>query len=106
MQVVAFYQIKWFYKARHTPTSANLQGNHLLVLNLAVADILMGIYLTLLGANGIKFSGIYCSVSIKWLSSPTCNIMGVLAVLSSETSVATLVMLTALRLYSILKVYS
>lgn len=71
---------------------------------MALADLLMGIYLLLLGGFGVKVAGRYCSLSLDWLCSKTCTTMGVLVVLSSETSVVTLALLSSLRMYSIYNV--
>ncbi|CAK8693080.1 unnamed protein product [Clavelina lepadiformis] len=83
--------------------SASMRANHLLVLNLAVADFFMGIYLLMLAIMDAIFSGVYCVNSLRWLSSATCLTMGVLVVFSSECSVVTMILLTSLRLYIILK---
>ncbi|XP_076814045.1 uncharacterized protein LOC143460429 [Clavelina lepadiformis] len=82
------------------------RANHLLVLNLAVADFLMGLYLILLGIAGAIYSGVYCINKWDWLSSTPCATMGILVVLSSETSVITLGMMTTLRLCAVLKPFS
>uniref|UniRef100_H2Z7C7 G-protein coupled receptors family 1 profile domain-containing protein n=1 Tax=Ciona savignyi TaxID=51511 RepID=H2Z7C7_CIOSA len=82
--------------------SCSLRANHLLVLNLALSDLIMGIYLLLLGSAGAFYSGVYCANKLYWLSSTLCDVMGVMVVTSSEMSVLTMVMLTALRLYAVL----
>ena len=87
-----------------TESSVPLRTNHLLILNLAVADLLMGIYLIILGITGLVFSGRYCAVDISWRSGVTCQIMGVLIALSSETSVMTMLLLASFRLFAVLKV--
>ncbi|CAK8675562.1 unnamed protein product [Clavelina lepadiformis] len=83
--------------------SALSRANHLLMLNLAIADFLMGLYLIILGIEVAIYSGNYCVNKLHWLSSTTCGTMGVLVVLSSETSVITLGLMTTLRLYAVLK---
>ncbi|XP_076812070.1 uncharacterized protein LOC143459012 [Clavelina lepadiformis] len=80
-----------------------LRANHLLVLNLAIADFLMGLYLIILGIEVAIYSGNYCVNKLYWLSSTACGTMGILVVLSSETSVITLGLMTTLRLYAVLK---
>nr|CAB3265837.1 relaxin receptor 1-like [Phallusia mammillata] len=81
--------------------SASLRANHMLVLNLAVADLLMGVYLLMLGAIGTMYSGNYCVNDLLWRSSDTCSAMGILVVLSSEASVLTMVLLTSFRIYAV-----
>lgn len=84
--------------------SSSLQANHLLVLNLALADTLMGVYLLILGSADAHYSGVYCKHKLEWLSSGCCAAMGVLVVISSETSVFTMILLTTFRLYAIYNV--
>ncbi|XP_076799429.1 uncharacterized protein LOC143444168 isoform X2 [Clavelina lepadiformis] len=88
---------------KKSDVSASLRTNHILVFNLALADFLMGVYLIILGATGIFYSGIYCANRLNWLSSHTCAVMGILVVISSETSVMTMLMLTIFRLYAVIK---
>ena len=84
--------------------SSALRINRILVVNLAAADLLMGIYLVMLGWAGAAYDGVFCAYRFLWLSSSTCSTMGILVVVSSQVSVLTLVLLTSVRLYSILKV--
>jgi len=83
---------------------ASAYTNHLLVLNLATSDFLMGVYLLALGGAVVHYQGRYCSQSISWLTSSSCTAMGMLLVISSETSTLTMVMLTASRLYAVAQV--
>ena len=78
--------------------------NHFLILNLAVADLLMGFYLICLGIYDYIYRGQYCINSVGWLSSNTCQILGVLVILSSQTSVLTLALLSTFRLIAVIKV--
>jgi len=86
--------------------AASLRTNHMLVLNLAVSDFLMGIYLIILGISGAVFSGFYCLKSLQWMTSSTCTALGILVILSSETSVMTMVLLTGSRLFAVFFVSS
>ena len=89
-----------FRKRRHGPVLAN----HLLILNLSFADFLMGIYLFMLGVAGAVFSGTFCENQLVWCSGLTCHVLGSLVVISSETSVVTMIILTSFRLLSVCKV--
>ena len=84
--------------------SAPIRTNHLLILNLAVADLFMGIYLLMLGIAGVKYDGEFCRYELYWRSSITCQVMGVLTVISSETSVVTMATLTWFRAFAVFKV--
>jgi len=77
--------------------------NRLLVLHLAISDFLMGVSLFILANNSLKFSGDYCIHDVKWRSSGTCNLIGVLTMLSTQASINILTVLTSLRLYVTMK---
>ena len=75
--------------------------NKLLILNLSISDFLMGIALLIIVVETVIFSGKYCLNDKPWRSGRTCQLIGVLVALSSETSVLTLVCLASYRLYTI-----
>ena len=83
---------------------ASLRANHILVMNLALADLLMGVYLLAVGIAYEKLNGSYCKEELSWRGSSVCTWMGVTALVSIQASVLTLVVLTSCRLYTILKV--
>ena len=76
--------------------------NYIFLLNLSIADCLMGFYLIVLSIKSLQFSGEYCMHNKAWKSSNTCSGLGSLALTSSQASVLILVCLTTLRLYSVL----
>ncbi|CAK8675570.1 unnamed protein product [Clavelina lepadiformis] len=104
--VVVFGESKQLVKTNRKKGLTSLSANHMLVLNLAVADFLMGIYLIMLGIAGAVYDQRFCANELIWRSSSVCTTMGILVVLSSETSVSTMVLLTAFRLYAILKPFN
>nr|XP_039272143.1 uncharacterized protein LOC120346466 isoform X1 [Styela clava]XP_039272144.1 uncharacterized protein LOC120346466 isoform X2 [Styela clava] len=75
--------------------------NSVLVLNLAAADFLMGIYLVTLAGISMTQSTDYWNFDKKWRTSGPCQALGVIVMLSSQTSVLSLISLTTLRLYSV-----
>ena len=97
-------EIKFLYNSIGKRVSKGAKTSHMLILNLAMADFLMGIYLIMLGIAGAVFDGIFCRHELDWRSGATCQAMGVLVVLSSETSVLTMVLLASIRLYVIYRV--
>ena len=103
-QAVIFVEGRAVYRLIGKSVSAPTRINHLLILNLAVADLFMGIYLLMLGIAGVKFERDFCHYEQKWRSDNICNVMGVLTVISSETSVATMVTLTCFRAFAVFKV--
>ena len=75
--------------------------NYILILNLSLADFLMGIYLLIISVKSIQFSGFYAIIDYKWRTSLECSIIGSLSILSSETSCFIMTIITAYRLYNV-----
>nr|XP_034970023.1 relaxin receptor 1 [Zootoca vivipara] len=66
----------------------------LLIMSLCCADCLMGIYLFMIGAFDLKYRGEYNKHAQLWMDSIHCQLVGSLAVLSTEVSVLLLTYLT------------
>ena len=60
---------------------------YILLSNLAVSDLLMGIYMIIVASADILYSRNYISNSFDWRCSPSCLLGGVLAFVSCEASV-------------------
>ena len=78
----------------------SLQCQHIIILNISVADFIMGVYLLAIAVHSSIYSGYYGQVDIAWRSSWRCSIIGSLAVISSEASCLLMVVLSAFRLNS------
>ena len=76
---------------------------HFIILNLSIADFIMGIYLITIASYDASFSGFYGEVDHEWRSSLKCSVIGSLAVISSEASCFLIVVLTGFRLKTITK---
>ena len=72
-----------------------------LLTNLAVADLLMGVYLLIIAAKDRAWQGEYFKHDIEWRSGRTCEFTGGLSMLSSEVSVLMLTLITTDRLICI-----
>ena len=81
--------------------SASLQCNHIVILNIAVADFIMGIYMITISVLNIVKFGSNNYNSIEWQGSLGCSIVGCLALISSEASCFLMVTLTSFRLYHV-----
>ncbi|XP_038052728.1 uncharacterized protein LOC119725396 [Patiria miniata] len=57
------------------------------VFNLAISDLMMGVYMLIIAGADIHFGEDYSNEASEWRSSIVCKIAGVLSVLSSEASV-------------------
>ena len=66
----------------------------LLVKNLCVSDLLMGVYMTMIGVADALMRGDYISQESEWRASIYCKIAGFLSFLSSEVSAFTLCLIT------------
>ncbi|KAM9678608.1 relaxin receptor 1 isoform 4-T4 [Trichechus inunguis] len=64
------------------------------IISLCCADCLMGIYLFVIGAFDLKFRGEYNKHAQLWMESVHCQLVGSLAILSTEVSVLLLTFLT------------
>ena len=73
----------------------------MLMVNLAVADLLMGVYLLLIASMDLHTIGAYFNFAIDWQNGIGCQIAGFLTVFSSELSIFTLVVITSERWYTI-----
>ena len=94
---------------RHFKTANVLKSikfQHLIVVNISIADFIMGIYLLMIAFYSAYYSGYYGQVDFEWRSSLRCSIIGSLAVLSSQTSCISMSFLTSHRLYTIRKPFS
>lgn len=71
------------------------------IKNLSLADMLMGVYLLVIGAKDLEFRGQYLLRDEEWRNSWECDVCGVLSTLSTEMSVLTLFIITLDRYLSI-----
>ncbi|XP_012689720.2 relaxin receptor 1 [Clupea harengus] len=71
------------------------------IISLCCADGLMGVYLFMIGAYDLKFRGEYNRHAQAWMDSAACQVVGSLAMLSTEVSVLLLTYLTLEKYISI-----
>ena len=87
--------------------STSLKFQHLNVLNISIADFIMGLYLMAIAIlSTFVYSGNYGEVDRKWRTSNYCSFLGSLTVLSSEASCFLMVLLTFYRLHNVYKPFS
>ena len=96
--VVIYDKIICLRKAQNQ--DKEIQIYHILVLNLALADLLMGIYLTAIGfeSNRKVANGIYSSEP-----NGLCNGLGIISTLSSQISLTILFIISIYRLLSVIR---
>ncbi|CAN7982866.1 unnamed protein product, partial [Ixodes hexagonus] len=90
------FVIVWRLKNKNSnPVSSTL------ILSLGCADLFMGVYLIVIASVDIYYRGRYIQNSDVWRTSALCKFCGFLSTLSSESSIFTLVLITADRLICI-----
>lgn len=69
----------------------------IVIRNLAMADILMGVYLSIIGVQDYRFREKYHEHASDWVASSVCAAAGVLAMISSEVSLMILAFMSVER---------
>ncbi|XP_072025436.1 uncharacterized protein [Amphiura filiformis] len=77
-----------------------------LILNLAISDCLMGIYMIIIAGADVYFREVYIYHAEQWKNGVTCGFAGFLSVLSSEASVYTLTVISVDRFICIMFPFS
>ena len=90
-----------FKTLRQDNMPPNERCQQYMILNLALSDFLMGIYLLIISIKSVEFSGSYLEYDQEWRYGAFCHITGMLAAISSETSCFLMVLLTTFRLRTI-----
>lgn len=98
---VMIHQAKMLISSRGGKSSIT-RVNRILVLNLSISDALVGIYLVSLGIKDATVDQ-YCLLDQEWRSGTTCSALGSIALIGTETSVFTLLIMTSYRLFLIVK---
>ena len=104
MQAIIFGECHLLFSKCTVQRSRVAFANHVLIINLACADFFMGVYMLSISIVDALYNGVYCLKSVEWLYSYTCSTLGALVVLSSQASVLTLVVLSTVRLITVLNV--
>ena len=76
-------------------------GFNIFVINLCLADFIMGVYLAMIGSADALFKGEYLRQEMAWKSSVFCKAAGVLSFLSSEVSALVICLITLDRFVSL-----
>ena len=95
----AYVIVVRFQEKMRSPTHAK-QG--LLVLNLAMSDCLMGVYMVILASVDLYYGDQYFIYSDVWRSSALCKLESFLSLLSSEASILFITLITLDRFLSIM----
>lgn len=74
--------------------TASKSGYNVLVTHLGVADLLMGVYLAIVGGADLSYRGRYLWNENNWRNSHLCHLAGFLSLLSKEMSALTICIIT------------
>ena len=74
--------------------SVSVSGFLVFVSNLSMADLLMGVYIAIIGVSDEMFRGEYLHYDETWTHSVACKVAGFLSLLSSEVSALTIWLIT------------
>ena len=74
--------------------TASSSGFNVFVTNLSCADLLMGVYIAIIGVVDSVFRGDYLFYDETWKHSVVCKVAGFLSLLSSEVSALTIWLIT------------
>ncbi|XP_038052826.1 G-protein coupled receptor GRL101-like [Patiria miniata] len=97
------FVIFWRYKQRHKEPHNWVQI--FLILNLAVSDLLMGVYMVMIGSADVHFGQDYFLYAVQWRSAPLCKLAGVISVMSSEASTLIITVISLDRCFCIVFPY-
>lgn len=95
--IVICHQIMIFFNRKKVGSQNVAMSNRVMLLNLACADFLTGVYLFLLAVKAAHFSGDYCYQDKIWRTSTTCANLGLLNSIATETAVVILILMTTYR---------
>ena len=82
-------------------TRSDSKVHSMLLFNLAVSDLLMGVYLVVIGSADVYYRGSYFVFTDQWKRSPLCQFSGFVSSLSCEASVLILTTMTSDRYVTI-----
>ena len=95
------FVIFWRLRPGHKKVQKSNQVQSILVLNLAIADGFMGVYMLIIASADIHYRNVYAYYAKEWQRSYICKIAGFMSVLSSEASVIFMTVISVDRFLSI-----
>lgn len=102
--VIIWWAVNGQQKTKRKRRKFSVQS--LLLSNLALADLLMGVYLLIIAVQHTIWRGEYFKHDVEWRSGIKCQVAGAISTLSSEVSVMILVAITTDRANSFLFEFS
>jgi len=90
--VICFWSFRW-------RNAGKISNHNLSVVSLALSDILIAMYLGIIGSASLYYEGIFIKVEEDWKSSILCEMASMLSLLSLEMSVFSLFMSSVEKLH-------
>ncbi|XP_074659550.1 G-protein coupled receptor GRL101-like [Tubulanus polymorphus] len=84
-----------------SPETQN-KSSDILIINIALCDFLMSVYLFLIAGTDYVYNGVYFLNSETWTRSSLCSVAGIVVTISCEGSLTFLLLLTRFRYSNIL----
>ena len=94
------------HKRKEQRKSKSSKVQSILVFNLALGDGLMGVYMMIIASADVYYRGVYIVYAEEWQKSIACKLAGLLSVLSSQTSVFFMTVISIDRFLSIIFPFS
>ena len=94
-----------FWRLKHKEKKERNIVQNIMLINLAVSDGVMGIYLITVGVKDLVWSGAYYLHDSEWRSSWFCQVTGAISVMSSEVSVMLIALISADRMKNVVFPY-
>ena len=98
------FTLFWRAKAKTKSHTQTVQA--MLIANLAISDLLMGVYMIILACADLYFGDSYFVYSDAWRTGRVCRLTGFLSLLSSEASVLLLTLISIDRFCSVIFPFS
>ncbi|XP_072033167.1 uncharacterized protein [Amphiura filiformis] len=93
------FSIIWRFHQKTRSNTQAVQGY--LIASLAASDFLMGVYMIIIASADLYFGDVYFIYSDSWRASRMCRFAGFMCLLSSESSVFFLTLISVDRLQSV-----
>uniref|UniRef100_A0A914WTS2 G-protein coupled receptors family 1 profile domain-containing protein n=1 Tax=Plectus sambesii TaxID=2011161 RepID=A0A914WTS2_9BILA len=71
-----------------------MKVHYFFMMNLALADLLTGVYLAMLAIQDIRTSGEYYNYAVEWQTGMGCKVAGFISVFASELSIITMFLIS------------
>jgi len=97
--------LTWSVLAKHT-RNRHRTATRIFLTQLSVSDLLMGVYLAIIGVADRLYDGVYLTQRAAWQEGVMCRVLGVVSLTASNVSVTTMFWVTLERCLAVSQRYS